>query len=165
MIELKDFSKAYSKKSAPVVSNINLRAEKGITGLLGLNGAGKTTVIKAITAEHYATSGSVKISDGNGENARWINASENPAAVRAVIGCVPESGSLPLNLTAAEYLHFTQELYCPESSTRKQDFMRAVEEWELGSVLEKKKRGAFKRIQAARKFCAVFHTQSAERNS
>ena len=55
MIELKDFSKAYSKKSAPVVFNINLRAEKGITGLLGLNGAGKTTVIKAITAEHYAT--------------------------------------------------------------------------------------------------------------
>ena len=138
MIELKDFSKAYSKKSAPVVFNINLRAEKGITGLLGLNGAGKTTVIKAITAEHYATSGSVKISDGNGENARWINASENPAAVRAVIGCVPESGSLPLNLTVAEYLHFAQELYSPESSSRKKDFMRAVEEWELGSVLEKK---------------------------
>lgn len=68
MIELINFSKSY-EKNLFAVKNICLKAEKGqITGLLGLNGAGKTTIIKAITGNHFATSGKILMQDENGVN-------------------------------------------------------------------------------------------------
>lgn len=135
MIEIKNFSKMYKKSYKPVVSCVNIAAKTGVTGLLGLNGAGKTTVIKAIAALHYASQGSVRVSDASGA---FFDASGQPDIVRSLIGYVPETTSLPLKMTVAEYLHFSQDVYAPRSSTKKQDFERTVAEWEIQDVLQKK---------------------------
>ena len=92
MIELSGFSKKYSDKSDFVVKDINLKAEKGtVTGLLGLNGAGKTTIIKAICGIHYATEGKIFISNDN----NCYEISDSIVDVKKLIGYVPENFSLP----------------------------------------------------------------------
>jgi ABC-2 type transport system ATP-binding protein len=97
MIQLTNFTKSYSSKSPFAVSDINMTCEKGeITGILGLNGAGKTTILKAITARHFATSGSVLV--------EGIEAGENAEQVRNLTGFVEEEPNLPGEYTVEEYL-------------------------------------------------------------
>lgn len=106
MIELANFSKSYSsRKNAPfAVTDFSLSCKKGeITGLLGLNGAGKTTILKAICARHFATSGTV-IVDG-------VNASENAEKVRNLTGFVQEEPQFPGEYTVAEYVKMVAELH------------------------------------------------------
>ena len=95
MIQLKNYTKSYSSKSSFAVSDINMTCEKGeITGILGLNGAGKTTILKAITARHFATSGSVLV--------EGIEAGENAEQVRNLTGFVEEEPKLPGEYTVEE---------------------------------------------------------------
>ena len=105
MIQLTAFTKSYtSRKSAPAVQDFSMLCQTDeITGILGLNGAGKTTILKAITARHFATSGEVLV---NG-----INASENAEMVRSITGFVAEEPNLPGEYTVAEYLNMVAELH------------------------------------------------------
>jgi ABC-2 type transport system ATP-binding protein len=104
MIQLTNFTKSYSSKSPFAVSDINMTCEKGcITGILGLNGAGKTTILKAITARHFATSGSVLV--------EGIEASENAEQVRNLTGFVEEEPKLPGEYTVEEYLNMVASLH------------------------------------------------------
>lgn len=115
MIELSGFSKKYSDKSDFVVKDINLTAEKGsVTGLLGLNGAGKTTIIKAICGLHFATEGSVNVT--------------------GTIGFVPEIYQLPENLYVAEFLLNVQKIHANNEDL----FWKTVELCELQSVLNRR---------------------------
>jgi len=62
MISLKDFSFSYRKTK--VFDGINLQFEKGaIYGLLGENGVGKTTMLKAISGLLCPTAGSCTVED------------------------------------------------------------------------------------------------------
>ena len=86
------------------MKDFSLSCEKGeITGLLGLNGAGKTTILKAICARHFATSGTILV-DG-------INPAENAEAVRNLTGFVQEEPNLPGEYTVREYLHMVADLH------------------------------------------------------
>jgi len=81
-----------------------MTCEKGcITGILGLNGAGKTTILKAITARHFATSGSVLV--------EGIEAGENAEQVRNLTGFVEEEPKLPGEYTVEEYLNMVASLH------------------------------------------------------
>lgn len=106
MIQLTAFSKSYaSRKNAPLaVRDFSMTCKTGeITGILGLNGAGKTTILKAICARHFATSGEVLV--------EGVNASENPEQVRNLTGFVAEEPNLPGEYTVAEYLNMVAELH------------------------------------------------------
>ena len=105
MIQLINFSKSYSsKKDAFAVEDFSLECKEGeITGLLGLNGAGKTTILKAITARHFASRGSVLI--------EGIEAGEETEKVRNLTGFVAEEPNLPGEYTVAEYLNMLAELH------------------------------------------------------
>ncbi|RED63790.1 ABC transporter ATP-binding protein [Cohnella lupini] len=59
-VEINGLSKSYGKVKA--VDNVSFSLEEGkIYGLLGRNGAGKTTVMHMITAQLFATSGQLKV--------------------------------------------------------------------------------------------------------
>ncbi|MBB5225204.1 ABC transporter ATP-binding protein [Treponema ruminis] len=106
MIQLTAFSKSYtSRKNAPLaVRDFSMTCQTGeITGILGLNGAGKTTILKAICARHFATSGEVLV--------EGVNASENPEQVRNLTGFVAEEPNLPGEYTVEEYLNMVAELH------------------------------------------------------
>ena len=60
MIEVKEVTKKYGKKK--VLDGISFTAEKGeITCLIGINGVGKTTIMKAIMALTPINSGEILI--------------------------------------------------------------------------------------------------------
>lgn len=63
MIEVKDIKKRYGRKK--VLNGVSFTAEKGeITCLIGINGAGKTTIMKAIMALTPVNSGEILIDGG-----------------------------------------------------------------------------------------------------
>ncbi len=103
MIELLSFSKSYHEGQA-AVEGVTFTCEEGmITGLLGENGAGKTTVLKAVAARHFASSGSVRV--------HGIDAEENPSAVRTLVGFVPEVVNFSPEYTVKEELTMTAQLH------------------------------------------------------
>ena len=117
MIQLTNFTKSYSSKSPFAVSDINMTCEKGcITGILGLNGAGKTTILKAITARHFASSGSVLV--------EGIEAGENAEQVRNLTGFVEEEPKLPGEYTVEEYLSQVFSLHQEKESHTDSEFLR-----------------------------------------
>lgn len=60
IVEMEDINKKYGRFS--VLNDISMNLEKGkIYGLLGENGAGKTTIIRIITGLTYSNSGSLKL--------------------------------------------------------------------------------------------------------
>lgn len=73
VIEVSNLTKRY--RDAVAVDDVSFRVEKDtITGLLGRNGAGKTTVMSILTAQNIATAGSVRIfGEEPYENARVLS--------------------------------------------------------------------------------------------
>ncbi len=131
MIELAGFSKSY-EKNLFAVKNVNFRAENGqITGLLGLNGAGKTTIIKAITGNHFATEGKILIADENGVK---FNIEDDIEKAKKMIGYVPEQMFFPKRLSVEEYLLLVKIQF----SVSDENFEKTVNLCGLSEVLSKK---------------------------
>lgn len=131
MIELVDFSKSY-EKNLFAVKNVNFKAEDGqITGLLGLNGAGKTTIIKAITGNHFPTDGKILIKDRNGVE---FNIEDDIEKAKKLIGYVPEQIFFPKRLKVEEYLLLVKMQF----SVSDENFEKTVSLCGLSEVLSKK---------------------------
>lgn len=75
---------------------------RGIYGLLGSNGAGKSTMMNIICGVIKPTQGQVFI--------QGINAGENPIEAKRYIGFLPQKPPLYEELTVEEYLTHTAEL-------------------------------------------------------
>lgn len=101
MIHVKDLVKVYGDKT--VLKNVSFSIEKGeIVGLLGLNGAGKSTTMNIITGCLAATSGEVVI---NG-----ISMDEDSNSIKQQIGYLPEIPPLYVDMTIREYLVFVYRI-------------------------------------------------------
>jgi ABC-2 type transport system ATP-binding protein len=75
----------------------------GVCGLLGRNGAGKTTVIKVLTTLLRPTSGTARVGG--------FDVLQNPTKVRRIIGYVPQALSADAELTGYENLLIMAKLY------------------------------------------------------
>ena len=111
-----------SKRYGTVVAldDVSFAITDGITGILGENGAGKSTAIKILLGLLPPTSGSARIL---GENAT------ESVAVRARVGYMPEHDCLPSQVSAAEFLtHMAEVSGIPPASarTRAADTLRHV---------------------------------------
>jgi ABC-2 type transport system ATP-binding protein len=60
IVEVRNLTKTYGNVTAVNQLSLSIEADK-IYGLLGRNGAGKTTVMRIITAQEFATSGDVQV--------------------------------------------------------------------------------------------------------
>lgn len=101
VIETKQLTKIYGDQKA--VSNVNLHVEKGrIYGLLGRNGAGKTTIMKMILGLTSITSGEVDVFGKN------IKGREKRVYPR--IGAIIETPGFYPNLTGTENLEIFAKL-------------------------------------------------------
>ncbi len=85
------------------VKDINIEIDKnGIYGLLGSNGAGKSTTMNILCGVLKQTQGSVCI---NG-----VDLSENPVQAKRYIGFLPQVPPLHLDLNVREYLKYCAKL-------------------------------------------------------
>ncbi len=101
MIEVSHLSKSYGPVRA--LHDVNFTVGAGeVVGLLGPNGAGKTTLIKILTGYLHPDWGTVRI---NG-----LDVLEQPRAVQAQLGYLPETVPLYPELTVQEYLLLMAEL-------------------------------------------------------
>jgi ABC-2 type transport system ATP-binding protein len=92
------------------LNDVSFTITDGITGILGENGAGKSTAIKILLGLLKPTSGAATVL---GENT-----SEN-IAVRGRIGYMPEHDCLPSQVSAAEFLtHMAEASGLPPSMAR-----------------------------------------------
>ncbi|NLB58030.1 MAG: ATP-binding cassette domain-containing protein, partial [Gammaproteobacteria bacterium] len=106
MIEAQQLHKAFKTRSGTVkaVDGVDFRAGDGrITGLLGPNGAGKTTTLRMLYTLMKPDSGQVRV-DG-------IDASADPAAVRRVLGVLPDARGIYKRLTARENIAYFGQLH------------------------------------------------------
>ncbi len=107
IIRIENVRKIYIRKSLwnaqkrIALENLNLDiAEKGVFGLLGLNGSGKTTTIKLLLGLVFPDNGNLFIFDKKIPNLE----------VRKKIGYLPEASYFFKYLTAKELLFFYAEL-------------------------------------------------------
>src|SRR5471030_1986869 len=93
------------------VDRLDLSIEPGtIFGLLGANGAGKSTTIKMLTTLLPASSGSAEVAG--------FDVSREPANVRQTIGYVPQLVSADGALTGTENMSLSASLYDIPRRTR-----------------------------------------------
>lgn len=107
-IKLSDVGKRYTE-DVWGVRGIDLELSTGIHGLLGPNGAGKSTLMRIITTLSEPTTGA----------AYWRETDivETPAAVRAVLGYLPQQFGVYPDLTAGEFLEYVAALRGLDSET------------------------------------------------
>ena len=101
MIRAENLTRKYGDFTA--VSNASFAIEKGeIVGLLGHNGAGKTTIMKMLTGYLEPTSGTVTIDGKELEGSRQD--------VQKRIGYLPENCPLYSEMTVIDYLEYVATL-------------------------------------------------------
>ncbi|MEK3954618.1 ABC-2 type transport system ATP-binding protein [Psychrobacillus psychrotolerans] len=102
VLEVKDVTGGYTRK--PVLHDLNFSIEKGeLVGLIGLNGAGKSTTIKHIIGTMNALKGEILL---NGKTLK-----EDPAQYRTSFSYIPETPVLYDELTLKEHLQLTAMAY------------------------------------------------------
>ena len=74
-----------------------------IVGLLGHNGAGKTTIMKMMTGFLEPTAGTIKVDQ--------LEMATDRSAIQALIGYLPENCPLYLEMTVAGYLEYLAALH------------------------------------------------------
>jgi ABC-2 type transport system ATP-binding protein len=101
IVEVKGLVKTYGKVTAVGEVSFSLEANK-IYGLLGRNGAGKTTIMHILTAQMFATSGEVKVfGEDPYENQLVLNQ----------ICFIKESQRYPDNFTVADVLEISASFF------------------------------------------------------
>lgn len=111
MIELKNVTKKYGNFIA--VDNISFYIEEGeIVGLLGTNGAGKSTTMNMITGFIEPTKGEIIIGG--------YDILRKPNKAKAMIGYMPEGIPLYNDLTVKEFVSYMADLkMLPKSEKKK----------------------------------------------
>ena len=115
IVRVEHLSHRYSVDWA--IRDINLEVKsKGVFGLLGSNGAGKSTTMNIICGVLNQTEGNVWINN--------INLRENPVEAKKFIGFLPQRPPLYPDMTVEEYL-----TYCAN--------LRLMEPMEIGKAVER----------------------------
>lgn len=117
ILEVNGLTKLY--KNGRGASDINLELEKGdVVGLLGPNGSGKTTIMKAIVGLVHANAGSVRIFG--------CDISTDFECAMERVGCLIEAPAIYENMTAAKNLKLAARYYPNIDEKRITDVLRIV---------------------------------------
>jgi gliding motility-associated transport system ATP-binding protein len=101
MISVQNLSKRYNDFYA--VNKVSFQVQRGeIVGLLGHNGAGKTTIMKMLTGYLEPDQGTIQI-DGK-------DIAEHRSEIQAKIGYLPENCPVYLEMTVIDYLEYAAGL-------------------------------------------------------
>jgi len=99
LLEIEHVTKKY--KDVVALDDISFTITDGITGILGENGAGKSTIIKILLGLLPPTSGSARVLG---------QVASGSVATRACVGYMPEHDCLPSQVSAAEFLTHMAEV-------------------------------------------------------
>lgn len=104
IVEIKGLYKKYAKAADFVIHDINIECRPGeIVGLLGKNGAGKSTTIKCLTGFFPFDKGEIKICGHDIKN--------EPVKAKMNLGYVPDNRAMFDKMTGTEYINFIADLH------------------------------------------------------
>lgn len=113
-----------------VIHDVTLELKRGeVLGLLGHNGAGKSTTLQMLTGCLLPDSGGIEICG--------INLLKNPAQAKAHLGYLPETAPLYRELSVADFLIFAARLRGIESAEVPGALSQALQRCGLDSVKNK----------------------------
>ncbi|MES9945492.1 MAG: ABC transporter ATP-binding protein, partial [Candidatus Thiodiazotropha sp.] len=118
MIRVDNLIRTYGDLTA--VDRISFQINQGeIVGLLGHNGAGKTTIMKMLTGYLEPTAGSIEIDS--------LDIASHRRAVQQRIGYLPENDPLYPEMTVIDYLDYAAELHGVAPEQRLESIWSAIE--------------------------------------
>ena len=120
--EIKSLRKEY--KNVTAVNDISFMINDGeIISLLGMNGAGKTTVIKMLSCLTKPTSGEAFI--------YGKSILSDPTGVKQLIGISPQENSAAAKLTVAENLRFMCGIYGIDKAKTEENVEKIIKQFSL----------------------------------
>jgi len=124
VIRITGLSRSYGDFRA--VDQVSFSIEKGeVIGLLGHNGAGKTTIMKMLTGFLEPSAGSIEIDD--------LKMPEDRMAIQNRIGYLPENCPVYLDMTVIDYLEYAAELRGLTGTVKLEAVRRVIKQTELNS--------------------------------
>lgn len=122
VLQLSNVTGGYTRK--PVIKDLSFSIEKGeLVGLIGLNGAGKSTTIKHIIGTLITHSGEIRL---NG-----VTLKENMEAYRSSFSYIPETPVLYDELTLKEHLQLTGMAYGIDEKTLNERSEKLLKEFRM----------------------------------
>ncbi|WP_165855608.1 ABC transporter ATP-binding protein [Marinobacter sp. JSM 1782161] len=122
MIQVQHLTRRYGDLTA--VRNVSFEIGHGeVVGLLGHNGAGKTTIMKMLTGYLEPTSGSVQVAD--------LTLGPDTRAIQRRIGYLPENCPVWPEMTVIDYLHFQAALHDVPETRRDKAIAMAIRRADL----------------------------------
>lgn len=122
MLEVEGLAKSYGEVLA--LRDLTVQVDEGqCLVLLGRNGAGKTTALRCMAGVLMPSAGTVRV-DG-------IDAADDPTAVRAKVGLMPEVPGLYERMSARAYLDHFGAIYDIAPDTRARRITQLLEIFEL----------------------------------
>ncbi|CEI83957.1 hypothetical protein J18TS1_00890 [Oceanobacillus oncorhynchi subsp. incaldanensis] len=119
-LEIEKVSKSFGKKK--VLENVSFQVESGeIIGLVGENGAGKSSLLRILATISKANSGSIRLGE-------WTYG-KNRKQLRRIVGFVPQDIALWEDMTVKENMMFFEKLSWVHRS--KEELKKLCEDMEL----------------------------------
>ena len=148
MIEIKNVSKTYKRmqglkiRKIEALKNVSFNIEKGkITALLGINGVGKSTMLKAIAGLINIDSGEIRI-DGEKINEKVYNK----------LAFVPDVQSHFSNTTIKETFEFMEIFYSKWNKEKSKEMMDIFKLYE-DEIIDNLSKGNIARVKLILGFC------------
>jgi ABC-2 type transport system ATP-binding protein len=117
MIEVEHLTRRYGALTA--VDDVSFRIGGGeVVGLLGHNGAGKTTIMKMITGFLEPTAGEIRVDS--------LRIGHDTRAIQARLGYLPENCPVWPDMTVIDYLEYQAGLHGVDPRTRSQAIADAI---------------------------------------
>jgi ABC-2 type transport system ATP-binding protein len=122
MLEVNNLSRSYGSFLA--VDQVSFAIQRGeIVGLLGHNGAGKTTIMKMLSGFLEPDQGSI-LFDG-------LDLGQHPKQVQKLLGYLPENLPVYPEMIVADYLDYAADLKGLQNDLKTMEVRRAVKATEL----------------------------------
>nr|XP_032808974.1 uncharacterized protein LOC116941727 [Petromyzon marinus] len=122
ILTINELTKVYKKKGAPAVDRMCVGVRPGeCFGLLGVNGAGKTSAFRMLTGDTHATAGDARL--------EGYSILSQLSSVQSRLGYCPQFDGTDELLTGREHL----QLYARLRGVREEDLERVVE-WAVSTL-------------------------------
>jgi ABC-2 type transport system ATP-binding protein len=117
MLDIRHVTKIYGK-GAPAVADLSLQLNRGVIGLIGHNGAGKTSLMQMIATLTKPSSGQILF--------QGVDITKNPNAIRRHLGFLPQDFGVYPNLSAKEFMQYFAALKGVRNPKRINDLLEMV---------------------------------------
>lgn len=129
-LQISGLYKKYSEKTDYAVKDISFSCGEGeIVGLLGANGAGKSTILKCLSGMIPFTEGEIRICG--------YSIQERPVQAKSNFSFVTDNHAVFVKMTGLQYLAFMADVYGVSTEVRKERFEMLEEAFRLGDSVKR----------------------------